>query len=220
MERILRTARERRRARPRVDQRRGHRDRRHRRAGRGRRPAARGLPGRGQGPARSSSPTSWSAGSSASRTRSSRSAARASAGGTSPSSPGPARWRAREQLMEAATAAKAGRRDHAARRGLQAAHVAVRLPGPGSGGAGDPGRGAGADRSAHRHRTHGSASSGAGGQVLRHHPDRRPQHAELPAAVGGGRGRPAGAAQARAWPPPSTSCSWRRSTSSRRATTR
>ena len=54
--------------------------------------------------------------------------------------------------------------------------------------------------------------------LRRRAPDRRAQHAELPAAGGARQGRQAGAAQARARRPPSRSCCWRPSTSSRRAT--
>ena len=54
---------------------------------------------------------------------------------------GPCSVETREQVFEAARAAKAAGAHHAARRGLQAPHVAVRLPGPGRRGPGDPRRG-------------------------------------------------------------------------------
>ena len=71
------------------------------------------------------------------------------------------------------------------------------LPGARSGGPAAARRGQGRDRPADRHRVHGRARPRAGARGGRRDPDRRPQHAELPAA---GRDRPLGApgaAQAR-----------------------
>ena len=77
------------------------------------------------------------------------------------------------------------RRDAAARRRLQAAHLAVRLPGPGRGRPRPAGRGPRADRPADHHRGHGARPGRARRRVGRRAADRRPQHAELPAAQGG-----------------------------------
>ena len=74
----------------------------------------------------------------------------------------------------------------------------VRLPGPGPGGPAAARRGQGRDRAADRHRADGHARPRCRAGGRRRHPDRRAQHAELPAA---GRGRPlraSRAAQARA----------------------
>ena len=79
-----------------------------------------------------------------------------------------------------------GGRRHAPRRGLQAAHVAVRLPGPRRARPEVPGRGAGEDRPA---RGHGGALLGGGSgrrPLRRRAADRRAQHAELRAAARGG----------------------------------
>ena len=111
-----------------------------------------------------------------------------------------------------------GGRPHDARRRLQAAHLALRLPGSRRGRPGDDGRRAGRDRPADRHRGHGPARPGRRLPLRRRAPGRRAQHAELPAARGAGQGRQAGAAQARARRRRSRSCSCRPSTSSRRAT--
>ena len=53
---------------------------------------------------------------------------------------GPCSVESREQTFEVAAAAAAHGRDHPARRGVQAAHLALQLPGPGRGGPGNPGR--------------------------------------------------------------------------------
>ena len=90
------------------------------------------------------------------------------------------------------------RRLAAARRRLQAAHLALRLPGPRPGGPAAARRGQGRDRAADRHRADGRARPRAGARGGRRDPDRRPQHAELPAADRDRPLRPAGAAQARA----------------------
>ena len=90
-----------------------------------------------------------------------------------------------------------GRRLAVPRRRLQAAHLALRVPGPRSRGPAAARRGQGRDRAADRHRVHGRARPRGRARGGRRHPDRRPQHAELPAA---GRDRPLrapGAAQAR-----------------------
>ena len=116
---------------------------------------------------------------------------------------------------------RGGRRgDDVPRRRLQAAHEPVRLPGAGAGGLAPPGRGRGADRPADRHRADGRARPRARARGGRRHPDRRAQHAELPAA---GRDRPLRAARCSSSAgcrARSRSCSWPPSTSSRRATRR
>ena len=74
------------------------------------------------------------------------------------------------------------RRDAAARRRLQAAHLAVRLPGARPGGPAAARRGQGRDRAADRHRADGRARHRRRARGRRRDPDRRAQHAELPAA--------------------------------------
>ena len=79
-----------------------------------------------------------------------------------------------------------GGRRHAPRRGLQAAHVAVRLPGPRRARSEVSGRGAGEDRPAGGH---GGSLLGGGSRrrpLRRRAADRRAQHAELRAAARGG----------------------------------
>ena len=90
-----------------------------------------------------------------------------------------------------------GRGDRPARRRLQAAHQPVQLPGAEGERAGAAGRGPRRDRPGRRHRGDGPGARPAGGQLRRRAAGRRPQHAELPAAGGGRRSGPAGAAQAR-----------------------
>ncbi len=77
---------------------------------------------------------------------------------------------------------QAGRGDDPPRRRLQAADEPLRVPGPGHGGAPLPGGGARGDRPAGHHRGDGGEPARHRGRVLRHHPDRRTQHAELLAA--------------------------------------
>src|SRR5690348_1604768 len=72
-----------------------------------------------------------------------------------------------------------GRRDHAPRRRLQAAHLSVRLPGARRRGTRDPEGGPRRDRAADRHRADGPAPRRAGRRDDRRDPDRRPQHGEL-----------------------------------------
>ena len=111
-----------------------------------------------------------------------------------------------------------GRRPHDARRRLQAAHLALRLPGPRRGGPQDARRRPRRHRAADRHRGDGPARPRRRLRVRRRAPDRRAQHAELPAA-GRGRARSPSRCSSSAAPRrPSRSCSWRPSTSSRRAT--
>ena len=111
---------------------------------------------------------------------------------------GPCTVESREQMLaDRARRARRGR-DAAARRRLQAAHLALRLPGPRPGGPAAARRGQGGDRPADRHRADGRARPRRRAGGRRRDPDRRAQHAELPAA---GRDRPLrapGAAQARA----------------------
>ena len=72
---------------------------------------------------------------------------------------GPCTVETREQTLAVARAVRGGGRLDAARRGVQAAHLAVRLQGPRRGGAGDPRRGARGDRPADRHRAARHAST-------------------------------------------------------------
>ncbi len=99
-----------------------------------------------------------------------------------------------------------GGRVDAARRRLQAAHVAVRVQGPRAGRPRDPRRGEGGDRAAGRHRAARQQPRRGHPRARRRRPDRRAQHAELRAARGRGQARAAGAAQARALAHRWTSC--------------
>ena len=91
-----------------------------------------------------------------------------------------------------------GRRgDAAPGRGLQAAHLAVRLPGPRPPRPRDPGRRARGDRPADRDRGGRRARRAGRRRARRHAAGRHPQHGQLRAAPGGRRVRQAGAAQAR-----------------------
>src|SRR5438094_10398054 len=74
-----------------------------------------------------------------------------------------------------------GRLGLAGRR-LQAAHVAVLLPGARGGGAQVPRRGQARDGPSRRDRGHGAREGRAGGQLLGYPPDRGAQHPELLAA--------------------------------------
>ena len=110
---------------------------------------------------------------------------------------GPCAVETPEQTLAAARMARAGGRVAAARRRVQAALFAVRVPGTRRGGPEDPGRRAGRGRAADRDRGGRRARRRPGRLLRRHAPGRHPQHAELPAAAGGRRGRQAGHAQAR-----------------------
>ena len=91
-----------------------------------------------------------------------------------------------------------GRGDGAARRRLQAPHLAAQLPGPGRGGAEAARRSAGGDRPAGGDRGARPARPGRGLPLRGRAADRGAQHAELrPAALRRG-DAPSGAAQARA----------------------
>ena len=79
-----------------------------------------------------------------------------------------------------------GRRQDAARRRLQAAHVALRFPGPGRAGAQAAAQGQGSHRPGHRHRSHERPRRGAGGRIRRRDAGGRAQHAELRAAQDAG----------------------------------
>ncbi len=94
-------------------------------------------------------------------------------------------------------AGEGGRRARAARRRLQAAHLALRVPGARDRGAEAAGRGPAGDGTAGDHRGDGARQGRAGGRALRHSSDRRAQRAELLAAAARGRDPQAGAAQAR-----------------------
>ncbi|CAA9302281.1 MAG: 2-keto-3-deoxy-D-arabino-heptulosonate-7-phosphate synthase I beta, partial [uncultured Gemmatimonadetes bacterium] len=93
---------------------------------------------------------------------------------------------------------RARRRSHdAAGRRLQAAQLALRLPGARRDGAANACRSARGDWASGGHGGDGHAPGGAGGRVRGRAPDRRPQHAELrPSLRSGPRAAP-GAAQAR-----------------------
>ena len=109
----------------------------------------------------------------------------------------PVHRRDREQTLETARVGGGCGRDDAPRRRVQAAHVALRIPGPRRGGAVDPPRGERRDRVADRHRAARPPAAGRGGRGRRRDPDRRAQHAELPAPLGDRPCRPARPAQAR-----------------------
>ena len=68
---------------------------------------------------------------------------------------GPCTVESRDVMLESAHAVKAARRPAASRRRLQAAHLAVQLPGSRRGGPEAAGRGQARHRHAHRHRGHG-----------------------------------------------------------------
>ena len=110
---------------------------------------------------------------------------------------GPCTVESREQTLETARAVRDAGGDAVPRRRLQAAHLAVRVPGARPGGAAAARRGQGRDRAADRHRADGPARPRAGARGGRRDPDRRAQHAELHAAGRGRALRLPGAAQAR-----------------------
>ena len=89
------------------------------------------------------------------------------------------------------------RRCAAARRRVQAAHVALRVPGARREGPEDPRRRAGGNRASRGDRGSRRGRCRTRLQLRRHAPDRHPQHAELRPAAGGGRRRKAGHAEAR-----------------------
>ena len=95
---------------------------------------------------------------------------------------GPCTVESREQTLETARDRPRRRRHAVPRRRLQAAHLAVRVPGPRPGGAAPARRGQGGDRPADRHRGDGRPRPRAGPRGRRRDPDRRAQHAELHAA--------------------------------------
>ena len=111
---------------------------------------------------------------------------------------GPCTVESRDQTLTTARAVAAGRRLAVPRRRLQAAHLAVRVPGPRPGGPAAARGGQGGDRPADRHRADGRARPRARGGGRRRRPGRRPQHAELRAAGRDRARRQAGADQARA----------------------
>ena len=102
----------------------------------------------------------------------------------------------RSDVVDRPRGGRGGRVD-VPRRRVQAALLAVQLPGARSRGPANPRRGQGRDRAADRHRADGRARRRGDPRGRRRDPGRRPQHAELPAA---GRDRPhrqAGPDQAR-----------------------
>ncbi len=88
-------------------------------------------------------------------------------------------------------------RDRFARRGVQAALVALQLSGAWRGGAEVARRSARSHRAADCHRSDGAGLGGDGRRIRRRAPNRRAQHAELPAAQRRRRKPADGAAQAR-----------------------
>ena len=100
-------------------------------------------------------------------------------------------------LIEIAKEVKDGGRELPPRRRIQAADLALCLPGAGRGRAQVPCRGPRAHRPAHRDRGDGPPGHRADRQIRRRAPDRRPEHAELPAAQGSGAVQEAGAPEAR-----------------------
>ena len=121
------------------------------------------------------------------------------------SRPGPCAVESLEQMLTVARGGQGGGGAPAARRGLQAAHEPVRLPGPRRGGAPDPRRRARGDGAPGRDRGARRRERRPRGALRRRDPDRRPQHAELLAAQAVRQGAQARAAQARASPRPSRS---------------
>ncbi len=87
-----------------------------------------------------------------------------------------------------------GRGHGLARRGLQAAHQPLQLPGAEGRGPENPRRRPRRDRPGRGHRGDRRERRAAGGPLCRRAADRRPQHAELPPAGSGGRRGQAGAA--------------------------
>ena len=92
---------------------------------------------------------------------------------------GPCAVESETQALTIAAAGQGRRGPHLPGRRLQAPHLPLQLPGPGEGRPEDLGEGAGRDRAADRHRGHGPGFPETGGRICRHHPDRRPEHAEL-----------------------------------------
>ena len=101
-------------------------------------------------------------------------------------------------MLDAARAVKGRRGAAAARRRLQAAHLALLVPGARRGRPAPAGGGQGGDRPADRDRADGRARSRRRARGGRRGAARRAQHAELHAAHRGRPGGQAGAAQARA----------------------
>ena len=125
---------------------------------------------------------------------------------------GPCTVETRDQTLETARGRRRRRRDAPGRR-LQAAHLAVLVPGPRRRGPALPAGGEGGNGPADRHRAHGRSRRARRGGGRRRHPDRRPQHAELHAAHRGRPHRHPGAAQARALGDPRGAPRWPPSTS-------
>ena len=97
---------------------------------------------------------------------------------------GPCTVESREQTLQTARVVRDAGGDAVPRRRLQAPHLAVRLPGTRPGGTAAARRGEGRDGPADRHRADGHARPRRGAGGRRRGPDRRAQHAELPAARG------------------------------------
>ena len=95
---------------------------------------------------------------------------------------GPCTVESRDQVLTTAARRSRRRRLDVPRRRLQAALLAVLLPGARPGGPAAARRGARGDRPADRHRADGRARHRARARGRRRDPGRRPQHAELRAA--------------------------------------
>ena len=95
---------------------------------------------------------------------------------------GPCTVESRDQVLTDRARRARRRRLAVPRRRLQAALVAVLVPGARPGGPAAARRGARGDRPADRHRADGRARPRARARGGRRDPGRRPQHAELPAA--------------------------------------
>ena len=118
---------------------------------------------------------------------------------------GPCTVESRDQTLDDRPRGQGRRRDDVPRRRLQAAHLAVRVPGARRAGLACC-RGEGGDRAADRHRADGRPGPRAGARGGRRDPDRRPQHAELHAAERARPRRPARCCSSAACPRRSRSC--------------
>ncbi len=162
---------------------------------------------------RSCSPSSWPAGRCGGRTPQVRvGRRRRSAGDAIVVMAGPCSVESRLQVLDVAAQVKAAGRQRPARRRVQAAHLALRLPGARGRRAQAPGRGPARDGPAGRHRGDGARQGRARRRARRHPPDRRPQRAELLAAQARGRDAASPCSSSAACPRPSRSGCSRRST--------
>ena len=95
---------------------------------------------------------------------------------------GPCSVESEKQIMQAAEGVAQAGRQTAARRSVQAAHLALRFSGPGRGGPEAAGQGQARHRPGDHHRGDERPRCGPGGRIRRCAADRRAQHAELRAA--------------------------------------